>query len=68
MMQVNLSPEEVQSLKNLANPGLLRSSTLPGRLRAKFAMMGYGEQRLGHFAITERGRRALWELAGKRGR
>ena len=66
MTQAILSPEEVQSLKDLANPGLLRAP-VPDRLRAKFAILGCGEQKLGRFAITEKGRRILWDLAGRRG-
>jgi hypothetical protein len=64
--QANLSPEEIQSLKDLANPDHLRA-VMPARLRAKLAILGYGEQKLGRFAITEKGRRILWDLAGRRG-
>jgi len=66
MTQANLSPVEVQSLKDLANPGRLRAA-VPDGLRAKFVILGYGEQKLGRFAITEKGRRILWDLAGRRG-
>jgi hypothetical protein len=67
MGQLNLSPEEVEWLKEVANPGLMEPA-LPDDLKVKFAILGYGEQKPGRFAITEKGRRALWDLAGRRGR
>jgi hypothetical protein len=67
MGQVNLSPEEVEWLKELANPGRMQP-VLPDDLKVKFDALGYGEQKLGGFAVTEKGRRALWDLAGRRGR
>jgi hypothetical protein len=66
MTQVNLSPEEVEWLKELANPGLMQPP-LPDDLKVKLTTLGYGEQKRGGFAITEKGRRALWDLAGRHG-
>lgn len=66
MTQANLSPEEVQSLKDLANPGLLRSA-LSDALKRKFAHLGYAERKRGDYSITEKGRRVLWDLAARRG-
>ena len=65
MSRVNLSPEEVEWLKELANPGLMQPA-LPDNLKAKFADLGYGEQKRQRFVITENGRRALWDLAARR--
>jgi hypothetical protein len=65
MAQESLSPEEVQSLKDLANPGLSRPP-VSDRLKRKFAVLGYGEQKRDGYAITDKGRRLLWDLAGRR--
>lgn len=67
MIQVNLSPEEVEWLKELANPGFMQPP-VPEGLKVKFTTLGYGARRPCGFAITEKGRRALWDLAGRRGR
>lgn len=66
MTRATLSPEEVRSLQDLANPGLLRP-TLSDGLKVKFAALGLGERKRDHYVITERGRRMLWDLAGRRG-
>jgi hypothetical protein len=66
MIQTKLSSEEIRSLKDLANPGLLRA--MPSdELKAKFAALGYAERKDRHYAITQKGRRVLWDLAGRRG-
>jgi len=67
MTPVRLSPEDVRSLKDLANSNLSRPP-ISEELKRKFTALGYGEQRRGRYAITDRGRRLLWDLAGKRDR
>jgi hypothetical protein len=66
MARATLSPEEVRSLQDLANPGLSRP-TLSDALKAKFTGLGLGQRKRGHYVITEQGRRVLWDLAGRRG-